>query len=259
MSRLRVGWRVLWLVVVVVLGVVLATIFLRGVMPRQGFVAALYCAWHRQVCRIFNAKITLHGDISKDTALFVANHISWFDIIALGGVIPAGFLSKYEVRHWPVIGWLAKRAGTLFIRRGSTRAASESSQLMADVLSRGEHIILFPEGTTTNGRGIKRFHARLYQSAIDAGTLVQPVVIRYPHPAGVHPHIPFIDNMGLLPSLYGLLKEKSICVELHFLEPIQAHGRQRTELARETEMRVRKQIDLDFPVSSGVATDDRGQ
>ncbi len=112
-------------------------------------------------------------------ALLVANHISWIDIYVINAALPAAFVSKAEVRQWPLIGWLAARHDTIFLRRGSRGHARVINAEVGKVLARGQHVAIFPEGTTTDGRSLLHFHAALMQPALAAGRPVLPVAISY--------------------------------------------------------------------------------
>lgn len=112
-------------------------------------------------------------------ALLVSNHISWIDIYVINSVLPAAFVSKEEVRHWPLIGWLAAKNETIFLRRGSRGHARIINQEIAAILDQGKHVAVFPEGTTTDGTHLLHFHAALLQPALAAGRPVLPVGISY--------------------------------------------------------------------------------
>jgi len=220
----------------------MAVIFLRKTMSPSGLAAGITRFWHQQICRTFNIDVSIHGKPPKESMLLVANHISWFDITAIGSVISARYLSKYEVVGWPVIGWLAKKAGTLFIKRGTSQSALHSMEKMATALADGDHVVLFPEGTTTDGHSVRKFHARLFQSAIDSKKMIQPVVIRYPHEKGVHPKAPFVDDITIYESAIGMLGEPHMKVEIHFLEAISSENKSRDELAKLCEGLIRDKI-----------------
>ena len=151
------------------------------------------------------------------------NHISWFDIPALASQKPLHFLSKSEIKSWPLIGWLAEHAGTLYIERGASGAAQKSLNEITACLKQGYSVVIFPEGTTTDGRTLKKFHGRLLQAAIDAQVRIQPVALRYPYAGGVNPYVPYIDDMTFMDSVTGLIHTSPLEVELHFLEPIETH------------------------------------
>ncbi len=185
------------------------------------------------MCSIFKAHIRTTGTPSNDATLYVMNHISWFDIPALASCMPLHFLSKAEVRSWPVIGWLSHRAGTLFIQRGAAGAAQKSLAEITDCLKNGGSVVLFPEGTTSDGKQLKKFHARLYQAAIDAGVKIQPVALRYPYGDGINPYVPYIDDMTFVDSVIGLTRSHPLKVELHFLEPVDSHLNSSDEVTRQ--------------------------
>ena len=96
----------------------------------------------RWACRCLGLNIRQHGSPSDDTVLFVSNHISWSDIPILGSLAPIRFLSKAEVGQWPVIGWLARQAGTLFIRRGGGQARRVRDQVIGN-LRAGESVFIY--------------------------------------------------------------------------------------------------------------------
>lgn len=231
---IRISWRFLLLLLHLVLSILLAIPFLDKSI-RPGSVAAKYVLWwHKRICRIFGMKVKIDGKINEQPTLFVVNHISWFDIPALGSVVPVHFLSKDEVNSWPIIGWLAAKAGTLFIKRGEKGASTQSMQDIQSALTNGRHVIIFPEGTTTDGSSVKRFHSRLFQAAIDADVQVQAIALRYPHPEGVHPKVPYVGETQLIDSTLGLMSEASMEARLHFLPPIKASDYTRDELAQVT-------------------------
>lgn len=125
--------------------------------------------------------VTVEADLTHAVpgALVVANHISWIDIYVINSVLPSAFVSKEEVRHWPLIGWLAAKNDTIFLRRGSRGHARIINQQVAEVLAQGKYVAVFPEGTTTDGTHLLHFHAALIQPALAAGRPVLPVGISY--------------------------------------------------------------------------------
>jgi 1-acyl-sn-glycerol-3-phosphate acyltransferase len=232
----RISWRIGLLLLHIFTGLILAVIFLRKVVPPGSLAATLNLWWHQRVCNIFAMHKTVHGRINQQPTLFVINHISWFDIPSLGACVPVHFLSKDEINSWPLIGWLAKKVGTLFIKRGGKGAAEQSIKDIRQALQQGGHVIVFPEGTTTDGTSLGHFHSRLFQAAIDARVQIQPVALRYPHADGVHPKAAFIGDTQFIDSLLGMISEKSMRVRLDFLTPINAWEYKRdklTELARQ--------------------------
>jgi len=117
-------------------------------------------------------------------SMVVANHVSWLDIYAINALHPVAFVSKAEVRDWPLIGWLARHTETIFLRRGSRGHARIINDEIAAALGAGGNIAVFPEGTTTDGTHLLHFHAALLQPAIASGHPLQPVAIDYRDPTG---------------------------------------------------------------------------
>jgi 1-acyl-sn-glycerol-3-phosphate acyltransferase len=158
--------------------------------------------------------------------------------------MPVRFLSKQEVRDWPVVGWLAAKAGTLFITRGKAGAAAAATATMTEALQGGASVLLFPEGTTTNGNGVLPFHARLFAPAINLDMSVQPIVLRYPGVNGLtHPLIPYVDDQALWDNLWGVLGESECVAEIEFLSPIKTTGLDRKGLAVLSEASIRQLIE----------------
>lgn len=191
--------------------------------------------WYRSVCRILNIHIQITGEASKDARLLVCNHISWLDIIAIGAQQPLTFVAKQEVADWPVMGYLARRIGTLFVRRGDAAQTAATAEQMAWQLRLGKRLALFPEGTTTTGERVLRFHAKLYQPAQLAHAPVQAIALSYRGAA--RKTAPFIGEDEFLPHLLNILKLKRIDMRLHYCAPLPA-GLHRDVLAQTT----RKQI-----------------
>jgi 1-acyl-sn-glycerol-3-phosphate acyltransferase len=160
-------------------------------------------------------RMRYRGNIARGPVLFVSNHISWSDIPVLGGMAPLRFLSKHEVRRWPLIGWLAAQAGTLFIRRGGGTAGKARDEI-ANSLKHGESVLVFPEGTTSAGIGVLPFHGKLLQAAIDAGVTIQPISIGYLRDGRPDPVAPFIGEDEFQNHLVRMLKRPATRVEVHF-------------------------------------------
>lgn len=199
---------------------------------------ALVRAWMRALLRILNVNLRVRGRIQTGAVLYCANHVSWLDIPCLRAVVDAVFVAKSEVRRWPVVGGLAARAGTIFLQRGSHDATSRVVDSMTWRLAAHRPVIVFPEGTSTDGSTVRRFHARLYQAATRVHGHVQAVAVRYPSGAGISAVIPFVDADNLVGHLWRVLGEESIAAELHFCAALAAAGRERRALADTTRAQV---------------------
>lgn len=181
--------------------------------------------WHARACRILGLKIRVTGRPPSLPSFHVANHISWLDIPVLGALSPVTFLSKSDVRQWPVIGWFAVRAGTLFIERGGKDASSSAATRIASVLDEGVSVVVFPEGTTSDGSDVHRFHPRLFAVAVQTGRPIQPVAVRYLDKTGrPHPTAPFIGDDRFPAHLWRLLGEESVRVKVTYCPPIETTG-----------------------------------
>ena len=235
MAKLRLSLRLFHLALVIAFGALLAgivSLFERVVrhdlMPlrqrlTRGFLARLGGA--------LPFRVRVEGELPTQPMLWVSNHVSWTDIPLLGMLTPLSFLSKAEVRTWPVAGWLAHKAGTLFIRRGSGDSGLLSQQL-GNHLQRGCNLLIFPEGTTTDGLGLRTFHGRLLSSAIDSGVYVQPVAIRYLRDGKPCSVAPFIGDDDMLSHLLRLLGSELGEVQIQLLTPIASSELNRNALAR---------------------------
>ena len=161
--------------------------------------------------------------------LLVSNHISWLDIPALHALVFCRFVSKSEVRRWPVVGRLASAAHTLYLQRASRRDAHRVLHDMADRLRAGDVLAVFPEGTTGDGRTLLPFHANLLEAALAADAPVQPVGLRFIDRAtGATSFAPsYIGDETLIGSIWRTLSAPAITAVVHFGPPEHAQGRER--------------------------------
>ena len=237
MSSIRKLYRTTLLGLLLIFGIVLTIVFLRNTRPTSGFINTIVSTWLGLVAGLLGARIKTYGTALPEKTLFVANHISWLDTLILGKLIPVHFLSKHEVKSIPLIGWLATRAGTLYIKRGCKDSASDASSEITAALNQQHNSIIFAEGTTTDGH-IKKFHSRLMQSAIDAQAMVQPVAIFYPiinpetNEIEINPVSLFLGDTSTGKSFDLITRAPSINVEVHFLKPIESTGKKRDEIAQ---------------------------
>lgn len=202
-------------------------------MPHQRFQQPVIKFWHRRLCQILGVKINIHGNADLRPALWISNHVSWLDIPVIGSHFPVHFLSKAEVANWPVVGHLARAAGTLYIKRGSGDANSVAQQ-MSHHLQAGRSVLFFPEGTTTDGTALKRFFHKLFHAACITGADIQPVVLAYRDEQGqLHQVTPFIGDDEFSSHLLKVMGEKQIQVELLILPRVSVQGRDERKLAND--------------------------
>jgi 1-acyl-sn-glycerol-3-phosphate acyltransferase len=146
-------------------------------LPERGRVF-LKARWSHQLLAVLGVRVRTSG-IPPAGGMLVANHSSWLDIFAINALAPCTFVSKDDIREWPAIGWLSDRVGTIFIERGSRRAAHRTRECLVGEFRAGARICVFPEGTTGSGEHVLPFHGALFQSAIDTGVPVAPLLVRY--------------------------------------------------------------------------------
>ena len=192
--------------------------------------------WSKTLMRIFGFRVRRFGTPLEGGALFVANHVSWMDIELMHAARVVGFVAKSEISRWPLIGWLARRAGTIYHRRGNTESLAGVLHLMVERLRSGQAVGVFPEGGTTAGDTVRTFHARIFQAAVAAEAPVQPVALRYGEGGNAQTVIAFAPNENFMQNFLRVLGEPARIAEVHFLEPLPpvADGRRRlAEASRE--------------------------
>ncbi|MGC2165931.1 MAG: lysophospholipid acyltransferase family protein [Gallionella sp.] len=224
--------RTIRLVLHLIYGVTVAVVYPRLNRDRQ---MEIQKNWSKTLLSIFNIPLDIQDEqfIScPDGCLQIANHVSWMDIFVLNAIQPSHFIAKSEVRDWPIIGWLCRRSGTLFIERASRQGATAISQQIVEKLRKGERIGLFPEGTTTDGRQVGTFRPSLLQSAIDANSIVSPVAICYQDRDGnLSSNAPFTGDTTLVESIWNMLSGRQIFARVTFAPPLQAGSDDRRALS----------------------------
>jgi 1-acyl-sn-glycerol-3-phosphate acyltransferase len=210
--------------------------------------ALLVREWSRQMLAIMGVTLEVRGKPpAHGPVLLVANHISWLDILVMDAAHPARFVSKADIKHWPVLGALITGAGTLYIERASRRDAMRVVHQMAAALTAGDTLAVFPEGTTHDGRTLLPFHANLIQAAISAHAPVLPVALQYLDAAsGAVSDAPlFVGETTLLQSVWRTLRADGMQACVHFGEPQMAGGRDRRTWATDLQQAVGAMLTAD--------------
>jgi 1-acyl-sn-glycerol-3-phosphate acyltransferase len=176
--------------------------------------------WQTGLLAIFGFRVRRFGAPTAWPAMFVANHVSWLDIVLLHSQCAVGFVAKAEISRWPLVGWLASRAGTIYHHRGDNESLHGVMHQMVDRLRGGDAVGVFPEGRTTDGRAIAVFHARIFQPAVLAEVPVQPVALRYGKGGAAQTDVAFLPGENFLFNFLRLLGDPSRRAEVHFLSPV---------------------------------------
>lgn len=192
-------------------------------------------AWSGRMLEIMGITLKVQGTPPPEgPVLLICNHISWLDITTIHAARHVRFVSKSIVSNWPLIGTLSDGAGSLYIERERRRDALRVVHHMTEALRNGDMIGVFPEGTTSDGRGLLPFHANLLQAAISSGAPVVPAALRFADAAtGETSQAPrYIDDDNLLVSLWNTLRAPPLLAIVRFGEPQDSHGRERRAWAQ---------------------------
>jgi lyso-ornithine lipid O-acyltransferase len=196
-------------------------------------------------CRIMCAIIGIEVETSRALPaaaprLVVANHVSWTDIIALTSLHPLVFLAKSEVSGWPVLGFLARLQGTVFVPRGSRKDIARVNAALGDKLREGRDLVVFAEGTSSDGATVLKFNSAHFDAvqSCDGAAAIAPVAILYTD--GERPiDVGWYGDMTFLPHLWRLMKRNGVRCLIAFGAAIETRGKDRKTLAAETEAQVR--------------------
>lgn len=174
----------------------------------------------RKMAKSFDIDVVQIETVPQSHALWASNHLSWMDIPVVGSVSPGFFLAKAEMGKWPIFGALMQASGQLLIKRGSGDASAITNQLTG-FLSDGHSILFFPEGTTTDGKSIKKVHGKLLSSAIDANVPIQPIVVCYANKDGsLSEALPYHGKLTMKQSIKKVMDSKDVTAYVLPLEAI---------------------------------------
>lgn len=193
--------------------------------------------WSLALLDRLNVRLFLHGmppQYGGRALMVVSNHVSWLDIFAVNAIVPSRFVAKSEVRAWPLAGWLAARTGTLFIDRARRHDTARINHAVSAALIEGDVFAVFPEGTTTDGSTVLKFHASLLEPALEADAAVQPVALWYERTDGtLCTEASYSGGKSMWDTLMGITSQHEVRVHVCFLQPILPASRHRRDIARE--------------------------
>lgn len=212
--------------------------------------------WSRQLLDICGVRCDFPGsEMPAGQAMIVSNHISWLDIFVINALHPCTFIAKAEVKRWPVLGWLAHRAGTLFLHRENRRDMHQVLRTVVEHLRRGERVAYFPEGTSAAHGAMLPFHSALFEAAREAQVTIQPYALRYADPSGApHRGAEYIGDTSFGESLVTILSGSAITARLERLTPIAAASLQRRALAAQAQLAVASALAAQDDCRAGTAS-----
>jgi lyso-ornithine lipid O-acyltransferase len=210
---------------------------------RGGHLSAVRAKWLQLSCRralrVFNVEVETQGPLPT-SGLLVCNHLSYLDILVLGALAPAAFVAKREVKFWPILGLFATLAGTVFVDRRKRTRVGEATEKMEDLLNTGVVTVLFPEGTSSDGRTVLPFKSALLEPATKSSCSSSVAWLGYELEDG-NPgeEVCYWRDMTLVPHLLNLLTKRAVQASVLFARP-QQQSRDRKELARDLQSEVVK-------------------
>ena len=198
--------------------------------------------WLRRLMRIMGIRFIVHGEPVQGSQMMVCNHVSWIDIPLVGAALTSRFVAKSDIQYWPLIGFIARAIGTFFIRRGHGGSKPLLEKLKPH-LAAGGSVVIFPEGTTTDGHNVLPFHPRLFQAALDCNAAVQPVALRYGRTADGEEIAPFVGEDNLFSHVVRVLRSPGLTAELIYCPPLlSTHYSDRAAMAQDAEAAIRRVI-----------------
>lgn len=177
--------------------------------------------WSKDALAAIEVQVNVRGT-APAVGLLVSNHLSYLDILVYSSILPCAFVSKAEVEGWPFFGKYAGFSATIFVQRDVRSSSHSAAQKIAEYLQSEVAVVLFPEGTTSDGSQVQRFHSSMLQPAIDAGVPVVPCAVSYEGSDAGEKEVAWWGDMTLIPHFLNLLGKKEIRAKVVFGEPLHA-------------------------------------
>jgi 1-acyl-sn-glycerol-3-phosphate acyltransferase len=190
------------------------------------------------------------------SGLLVANHLSYLDILLLSSLTPCVFVAKSEVRVWPIFGWFARMAGTIFVNRSSRRDAARANEEIRAALREGALVVLFPEGTSSDGATVLPFKSSLLEAVIGEHVPVSVAALRYELPEGdAGAEVCYWGEHTLVPHLLNLMTKRAVNAAVIF-SPVPNTWRDRKKLAMQLHAEV-AQLHAGLCINAGAVEEAR--
>lgn len=249
-GRMKMGLRLVALAPAFAIGLPAQWLALKLGSPLARHMPVIF---HRYLCFVMGVRVIREGRLDpRRPLMIVSNHCSWLDIVVISSLFPVSFIAKSEVGTWPVVRTLARLQRSIFVERERRAKTAAVNAAIAERIANGDAMVLFAEGTTSDGLRVLPFRSALLGAAqaatADAGEAVlQPLAIRYTHRGGLPvdraemPHLAWHGDMDLAPHLAGILAGPAIAVRVILPEALPVNGgRNRKQTAKLLETRVRQ-------------------
>ena len=224
---IRILLLILWMPFTSLLGIIMGFGGWSGI-KRVTIISRL---WGWGISKIIGMEIKVHGDPKKvEGGIIVANHQSYLDVIAHAAVFRIRFAPKVEISSWPVLGWILAISRPIWVDRKSKQSSQKTLEEYRETLEHGINLIVYPEGTSSDGKGILPFKSTPFEAVAPGNFKIYPVLIRYIQKPG-EPTLCWYGDMTLPPHCWYMLGVPSIKVEINIMEPLFASGKNRKELA----------------------------
>ncbi|TAG49654.1 MAG: 1-acyl-sn-glycerol-3-phosphate acyltransferase [Betaproteobacteria bacterium] len=236
------GLRLLRLILKMLAGLAISVTTYRWAKPEQR--RHIVRTWSRELLAILGVTVRAANFPSgaERPVTLVANHVSWADIFALNSERACHFIAKAELREWPLAGRLLANVGTIFINRSDRKETLRLGRVVHELMDAGETVAVFPEGTTSIGHDVMKFHASLLEPVVAAGGEVWVVAIRYFAAGKRSDAAAYIGDMNLLQSLRAIHAASPMTVEVQFLRAIDCANNNRRAVAAEAEALIRAAV-----------------
>lgn len=246
-----VAWRLLRVLLHILRGVLTVALVLPWLGPAARHRQVQ--AWAQAALRALGMRLVVEGQPRPGATLLVANHVSWLDITAIHAVCPqARFVSKAEVRRWPLLRHLSDAAGTLYLSRESRRDALRVVHQVSEALQAGDVVAVFPEGTTSDGRSLLPFHGNMLQAAIAVEVPVQPLALRYSDAeSAISRAAPYIDQISLVASVLAVVRARGLTLRVQWLPARGSRHADRRALAHSLRADIAEALGLPAEAAAG--------